>query len=136
MKEDIDIPRVENVFVAVVKELNEEKTAEIYNVYLINKRSTTIQNVLVSSRGYGENQLTGEQLNTSVLRHFIGDVPGEDYAKIEPIIPDLFGINNEYWVSFYADNKMYDKKFVFLAESITDENMRKVPLIEKPGVII
>lgn len=136
MKKDIEIPVVKNIAVSVVKEMNEEKTAEIFNVYLLNQKKDTIKNVLVSSKGYGENKTTGEKITTSVLRHFIGDVEGKSYARIEPIVEEVFGINNEYWVSFSLGGKMYDKKFIFLPETIIEENMVKVPLIEKDGVVI
>ena len=136
MKKDIEIPVVEDISVAVVKEWNEEKTAEIFNVYLINLKKTMIGNALVTSKGYGDNKSTGEKTNTSVLRHFIGNVASNSFAKIEPIIEEVFGLNNEYWVSFFDNNKMYDKKFVFLAESITPNNMINVPLINKKGVVI
>lgn len=136
MKKDIDIPKVENISVAVVKELNDEKTEEIYNVYLINQKKSLIKNALVSSKGYGKNQTTGEKVKTSTLRHFIGDVEGGEYAKIEPIVEELFGLNNEYWVSFFQGSQMFDKKFIFLAETICEENMINVPIINKKGVVI
>ena len=136
MKKDIDIPKVEDISVAVVREMNEEKTEEIFNVYLINMRKSLIKNTLVTSKGYGKTQSTGEKINTSTLRHFIGDLDAQDYAKIEPIIEEVFGLNNEYWVSFFQGNQMYDKKFIFLAETIKDENMVNVPVINKPGVLI
>jgi len=136
MKKDINIPTVENISVAVIKELNEEKTAEVYNVYLINQKDTLIKNAMVSSKGYGENKTTGEKVKTSALRHFIGDIDGKDFAKIEPIVEDVFGLNNEYWVSFYQGSQVYDKKFIFLAETICEENMIKVPILNKRGVLI
>ncbi len=136
MKKDIDIPKVENISVAVVKELNDEKTEEVYNVYLINQKKSLIKNALVSSKGYGKNQTTGEKVKTSTLRHFIGDVEGGEYAKIEPIVEELFGLNNEYWVSFFQGSQMFDKKFIFLAETICEENMINVPIINKKGVVI
>lgn len=136
MKKDIEILQVEGVSVAVVKEMNEEKTHEVYNVYLLNKKEVQIDNVLVSSKGYGENKLTGEVVKTSILRHFLGDVQPKSFVKIEPIIEEVFGLNNEYWVSFVCDNKMYDKKYIFLAETIIPSNMVKVPLIGGKGVVI
>lgn len=136
MRKDIEIPVVENISVAVIKEWNEEKTAEIFNVYLLNFKKEGIKNVLVSSKGYGENKATGERINTSILRHFLGDVEGKSYIKIEPIIEEVFGISNEYWVSFSQGGKMYDKKFIFLPETIIQDNFKSVPLLEKDGVII
>lgn len=136
MRKDIEIPVVENVSVAVVKEWNEEKTNEVFNVYLLNLKEREIKNVLVSSKGYGENKSSGEKIKTSALRHYIGNVDAKSYAKIEPIVEEVFGINNEYWVSFTFDGKMYDKKYIFLAETIIDRNMVEVPFLNTKGVII
>ncbi|MFT4601121.1 MAG: hypothetical protein ACI857_001299 [Arenicella sp.] len=136
MRKDIEIPKVKDISVAVVKELNEEKTVEVYNVYLINKKNSLIKNAMVSSKGYGENKTTGEKIKTSTLRHFIGDINANDFAKIEPIVEDVFGLNNEYWVSYYEGSQVFDKKFIFLAETICDENMINVPVIKRKGVLI
>ncbi|MFZ5552639.1 MAG: hypothetical protein ACOZCO_05960 [Bacteroidota bacterium] len=133
MKKDIDIPVVKDVAVAIVKETNELEQSE-WNVYLVNLKENPIEGVLVSSRGYGE--INREKRNTSELRHFLDVVEAKSFVKIEPIIEDVFPLNNEYWVSFYMDKKMYDKKYIFLAESIREENLTKVPLINKKGVLI
>ena len=49
---------------------------------------------------------------------------------------DIFGLSNEYWVSFYLSKKMYDKKYIFLPESIKEENFSIVPVLNKRGVMI
>ena len=131
MKKDIRFPVVEAV--AVVREENEKNTP-VWNVYLLNLRNETIEGVLVTSSGYGE--LNGEPRKTSSLRHFLDIVPAKSYQKIEPISDDLFGMSNQYWVSFYLNKEIYDKKYVFLAESITEQNMITIPLLNKKGVMI
>jgi len=136
MKKDIEIPSVEGVSVAVVKELNEEKTHEVYNVYILNLKEVELTNVMVSSKGYGINSLSGERINTSVLRHFLGNIAAKSVAKIEPIVEEVFGINNEYWVSFFEGDRMFDKKFIFLAETIIEANMVSIPMTNNKGVII
>jgi len=45
-------------------------------------------------------------------------------------------LNNEYFVSFYHKNKLFDKKFVFLPETIKKENISLVPIIQKQGIWI
>lgn len=135
MKKDIQVHKVENVSVAVVKELNEENET-IFNVYLINTGDIALETVLVSSRGYGENPNTGKQIKTSTLRHFLKDVAPQSFVKIEPIIEDVFGLHNEYWLSYFKDDQMLDKKFIFLAESIKETNMVTIPLMNKKGVLI
>lgn len=133
MKKDIIVPTVEDVAVAIVKEKNEENVIE-WNVYLINLKNETIEGVLVTSSGYGE--LQGEQRKTSTLRHFLDIVPAQSFIKIEPIMQNLFGMSNQYWVSFYLNKTIYDKKYIFLAESIKEENFTLIPILNKKGVMI
>jgi len=130
-----DIPKlvVENIIVAIVPEDN-ELGEQIWNVYLVNLYDQKIEGVLVSSKGYGSRN--GEDVKTSTLRHFIGTIEPNDYAKIELIIKDVFGLTNEYWISFYLGKDMYDKKYVFLPESITEENLTAIPVLNKKGVMI
>ena len=66
----------------------------------------------------------------------ISDVKAKDFKKIEPIVDTVFGLNNEFWVSFFIKNVMYDKKYIFLPETIKDENLILIPLLNKKGVII
>ena len=130
-----DIPEliVENIAIAVVKE-NGELEEDVWNVYFINLKSEEIEAVLVTSTGYGE--MEGEKLKTSTLRHFLDKVGAKSAVKIEPIMENVFGLNNEYWVSFYHQKKMYDKKYLFLAESIREDNFITIPIINKKGVMI
>ena len=135
MKEDIDIPKVGNVSVAIVQEVGEDQ-ALVYNVYLINQRKENLEKVLVTSKGYATVKKTGEQIKTSTLRKSLGEVEASSFQKIEPIMQDLFGLNNEYWVSFWIGNKMFDKKYIFLSETIKEENFANIPLLNKKGVLI
>jgi hypothetical protein len=130
-----DIPQlsVDNIVVAIVKEPNDEGEMT-WNVYLVNLYDQEISNVLVSSKGYGS--FEGRDVKTSVLRHLIGNVDAKDYAKIEPIMDNLFGLSNEFWVSFYRGKDIYDKKYIFLPETITEDNFTMIPVLNKKGVMI
>jgi len=48
----------------------------------------------------------------------------------------VFGISNEYWISFTLNGQLFDKQFVFLPESIIEANFQMIPFIDKKGVII
>lgn len=133
MKKDIIPPTVEDIAVAIVTEENELGEKE-WNVYLLNLKKEKIEGVLVTSKGYGS--LDGEEVKTSTLRHFLDEVKAQSFVKIEPIVETVFGLNNEYWISFYINKVMYDKKYIFLAESITPTNLIMIPLINKRGVMI
>ena len=132
MKKDIHIPKVEGIGVAIVKDT--DKGDEIWNVYLINYKEEPINNVLISSKGYGT--LNQKKVNTSTLRHFFDVIKGQSYQLIEPISEDVFGLSNEYFVTFYIDNIIYDKKFVFVPDTIKDDHFTKVRIIQKDGVLI
>ncbi len=133
MKKDLPENIVEDISIAIVLE-SETPDSKVWNVYLINEKSLPLSTTLVTSKGYGLKD--GKEVKTSTLRHFIGDVPASSFLKIEAIDTQVFGLTNEYWLSFYIDNIMFDKKYIFLPESIVDENMIKVPLVNKPGIVI
>lgn len=133
MKKDLPENIVEDVAIAIVLM---EETPEVKNwtVYLVNLKEQPISNVMISSKGYGEKD--GKPVKTSVLRHFLGDVGAKSFGGIEAIDSQVFGLTNEYWLSYYIGGTIYDKKFIFLPESIVDEHLIKIPLINKPGVMI
>ncbi|PTQ92929.1 hypothetical protein C8P68_11060 [Mucilaginibacter yixingensis] len=133
MKKDLPENRVEDIAVAVALEA-ENAEHKTWYVYLINLKKEPIENVLITSRGYGEKD--GEQVKTSTLRHMFPQVDAEAFKIIEPIDEQTFGLNNEYWLSYYIGNTIYDKKFIFLPESIIESNFIRLPLINKPGVMI
>jgi len=133
MKADLPENKVEDIAVAVVL-MSETPEVKNWNVYLINLKNESITNVLVTSKGYGEKD--GIAVKTSLLRHSIGDVSQQSAAAIEAIDPQVFGLTNEYWVSFYLGKEIFDKKFIFLPESIVDSNFIKIPVLNQPGVMI
>ncbi len=130
MRKDIHMPKVSGVDVAIIQE---NKALDSWKVYLLNKNDFEIDNVLVSSKGYGT--IDGEKRKTSILRHLIGRVEANKFALIEPIDTSVFQLNNEYWVSYYANNQLFDKKFVFVEGSIKEENLIEIELIGKKGVL-
>jgi hypothetical protein len=135
MREELLGPIVENVAVAVVQGKNEDNETE-YNVYLLNLREDIMEGIIITSKGYGQNANTGEKIQTSTLRHCIELMLPNEAAKIEPIVEEVFGLSNEYWVSFWVNDVMYDKKFVFLAETICEKNIKPIPILGARGVII
>ncbi|MGY4386262.1 hypothetical protein ACVWYN_003313 [Pedobacter sp. UYP24] len=133
MKKDLPENIVDDVAIAVVL-LNETPEVKHWTVYVVNFKEIQIDNVLISSKGYGEKD--GKMVKTSVLRHFVGDVKSQAFAGVEAIDTEVFGLTNEYWLSYYVDGVIFDKKFIFLPESIVDENLIRIPFINKPGVMI
>ncbi len=133
MLKDIKQPEVKDIAIAVIQEAGEDDEL-VWNVYLLNLGNEKIYGILVTSRGYGV--INDEKRESSVLRHFIEEVPAGGFVKIEPIMEDLFVLSNEYWVSFYKRAEIYDKKFIFPPDSIRYENFVNIPTLGNKGVII
>lgn len=132
MIRDIEIPEVKNVTLAIARERVETEHAS-WKVYLINKNSTPLETVLVASTGYGVKD--NEEQRTSVLRHFLEVVPASGTAAIETIDEAVFHLNNEYWVSYYIGSTLYDKRFVFVPDSIREENIMFIDALGLEGVL-
>jgi hypothetical protein len=132
MKKDIDFDPVEGVSVAIATQQN-ELGQPVWNVYLLNNNPFELDNVLVTSKGYGVYE--GEEIKTSVLRHMFEQVQAKSFVKIEPIDPAIFHINNEYWVSYYIGQKIFDKKFIFVPESIVESNLIDISMLNLRGVL-
>ena len=131
MIKDIQVPEVRNVTLAIVKE--GIKGLEEWKVYLINNNEFPIENTLVASKGYGEKE--GEKQKTSTLRHFLETVPAKGSTLIEPIDSSVFHLNNEYWVSYYIGSQIYDKRFLFVPDTICEKNVIFIKELEMEGVI-
>ena len=133
MKKDLPENIVKDIAIAVVLE-SESPGSKVWNVYLINLKDHPIETVLVSSKGYG--QKNGEEVKTSVLRHSVGNLDAMTFTLIEAIDEQVFGLTNEYWLSYYINDTIYDKKYTFLPESIVESNLTRIPIVNKPGVMI
>lgn len=127
MKKDIHFPKVEDVFVTVVQD------GDIWNVYLLNRHQQRLETVMITSKGYGKKG--DEEQRTSTLRHMIPRLEPGDYALIEPITDAVFHLNNEYWVSFFIDGQLYDKKYIFVPDTIVSNNLTHIPELGLNGVL-
>lgn len=126
------IKQIEGVYVAVVPE--EEEGQKVWNVYIINDRSEPITNVMLTSKGYGT--VKKETVKTSTLRRALPDISAKQAVKAEFIPRELHGLSNEYWLSFYLGRDIFDKKYIFLPESLIEKNLIDVPLVHKKGVLV
>ena len=137
MKKDIPFLPVEGVKIAVASENNAESGFD-WRVYLLNRNEVALSNVFVTSKGYesrGEGKSEDEPLKTSTLRHMFAQVDPQGFVIIEGIDPAVFHLYNEYWVSYYIDGQIYDKKFIFVPGSITEENLIPIAQLGMEGIL-
>ena len=134
MKKDIPLKKVEDLAIAIVPRPGEEGDVELWDTFLINLKDETISNVLIASKGYGE--IDGEDRKTTILRHFFDEIGPLAIQLIEPIQRALFDLTNEYWVSFTHEGYMFDKRYIFVRGSITEEHFTQIPFLDRKGVMI
>ena len=136
MKQDIYFDPVAGVSVAVIPDDQPPLPdgQSIWQVYLINHNSFPLQNVIVNANGYGQAE-DGEQVRTSTLRYLFEEVPAHTAVPVEPIESTLFHLNNQYWVSYYRGAQIFDKKFIFVPDSIVPDNFTRIALLDRVGVL-
>jgi hypothetical protein len=134
MKKDIIIPKVENVFLAVIQEWSDDFMEKVWYAYLVNDSDFLIESVMVVSKAFGT--IDGELKKTSLLRHAFLEVPAVSVIKIEMIEKSVLTLDNEFMLTFFMDNKLYDKKFIFKANTINEVDVEEVPILFVDGVIV
>jgi hypothetical protein len=133
MKADIIIPVVENVFIAAVQEWSDDFMEKVWYAYLVNDSDFLIESVMVVSKAFGT--IEGEMKKTSLLRHAYMEVPPVSVVKIEMLEKSVLVLNNEFMVTFFIGDKLYDKKFIFKADTINETNVEEVPILFVDGII-
>lgn len=134
MKSDITVPTVENVFLAAVQEWSDELMQKVWYVHLVNDSDYDLDSVMVVSKAFG--MLDGEMKKTSLLRHAFVKVPSVSVVKIELLDDSVLRLNNEFMITYFIDNTLYDKKFIFKSQSITPDYVEEVPILFVDGVIV
>jgi hypothetical protein len=134
MKKDIPELKVEDLAIVIVPRADDAHHEELWETHLLNLKEEPLQNVMVSSRGYGE--IDGQEKKTSTLRHFFERVEPMGTVLIEPILKEAFALTNEYWVSFSFEGEMYDKRYVFVTGSMEPSNFTPIPFLNRKGVMI
>lgn len=130
MKKDIEIPKSEGVYIAIVLEYNTEFEFDDWNAYLINDLDTDLEMVFVVTEGYDTER------RTSKMRHAMPIIYKKSFAKIELMMEDVFALNNKFSVSYFAEAKLYDKKYIFRENTINKKALRDIPHMELKGVLM
>jgi hypothetical protein len=129
VKKDIHIPKVENVYVAIVNEYNDIYKTQDWNAYIINEKHVDLDMILILSKGYSETKVT------STMRHKLYKLPAKSFAKIELMQEDVLQLNNEFKVTFFEGSRMFDKTYLFRKNTINLKALQTIPLMDKKGIL-
>ena len=130
MKKDITIPEVKNVYVAIVNEFNEVYKTQDWNAYIINDKDVDLDVVLIVTNGFSEDKIT------STFRKKLDKLPKKSYTKIELMQEDLFALNNQFKVTYFEGNRMFDKTYTFRKNTINLKALQSIPLMRAKGVLV
>ena len=129
MKKDIQIPEVTGVEIAVVYEYNALYKTDDWNIYIINNKEVDLEMIVIVSQGFSETK------TTSLLRKKLDTLPANSFAKVEFIQPELFVLNNRFQVSFFENNQLKDKTFLFEKNTIKEGGLQMISEIKKNGIL-
>ncbi|MDW5289095.1 hypothetical protein [Formosa sp. PL04] len=130
MKKDIEIPKVDGVYVAAVKVFNEAFRVDEWTAYIINDKDVDLEMVLIVTKGLSKDK------KTAVMRHKLDTLPARSFAKIEYLQEDVLALTNTFEISFFEGNKMFDKTFVFKENTINEKAFQLIPTMGVQGVLV
>jgi len=63
-------------------------------------------------------------------------VPSVSVVKVEMLEKSVLALNNEFMVTYFIGNTLYDKKFTFIKNTINERATEEVPILFVNGVIV
>ncbi|HLV47206.1 MAG TPA: hypothetical protein VKY32_09225 [Flavobacterium sp.] len=132
MKKDIEIPQVKDVHIVAIREWNDDFMENSWYAYLLNDTDKKLDLAMVVSDAYGT--INGEERKTATFRHAFKEVAPKTAVKIELLENNVLQLNNEFRLSYFINEKLFDKKFIFEANSITENALIDLPAIPRTGI--
>jgi len=62
-------------------------------------------------------------------------IPAKGFAKIEYIDESVFCLDNFFTITYFLENKMYDKRFEFPRNTIKQDKMTSIPVMSQKGIL-
>jgi hypothetical protein len=131
MRKEIAIPEVKNVYVAIIHDWNDDFTSQDWIVFLINDSEEPLESVMIMSRGKHS-----DGRKTSTFRHAFKVVAPKTAMKVELIMEDVFPFMNEFVLTYFLGQTLYDKTFMAAPHSISESNVVQLPVLDKEGVLL
>lgn len=129
MKKDIQERKATGIAIALIP------TDEFaWDVYLLNLKEEAITNVIINCKGFGTRN--GEAVQTSQMRYIVENIAPQTAKQIEPIPVELFDLSHQYWISFFDNNGLFDKKYILEANSFTEDRFTEIALLNAKGIFI
>ena len=130
MKKDIEILEADGVYMAITYDYNEVFKTNDWNAYLINDKDEPLELILIVSHGFDVD------IKTSTMRHKLERLPAKSGAKIELMQDEVLKLNNEFKLTFFVNNELFEKTFLFKKNTIKESALRTIKTLDnKRGII-
>lgn len=129
MKKDIEIPKAEGVKLLAVKEFHKELGEKVWNIFLYNAGSRVMDTVMIVLRGSSEDR------QTSVMRKSLNRLEPGSYARLEFLREELLGFKNEYLITYFDQDKMYEKNFLLAPGTIKEDHIKPIEETGLSGIV-
>ncbi len=129
MLKDIDFPVGRDVEVFAM-EIDDKADGKWWKVFIINKGKKPLENVLISSVAYDE---FGRQ-KSQVFRYHIEVLGSGEYAPLDVLTPELQALLNEYFISYWQDGILYERRLTFPAHHFLKDNEVDIPIPGAKGI--
>ncbi|WP_298504275.1 hypothetical protein [uncultured Maribacter sp.] len=129
MKKDIHIPEVTDIYIALIYEYNADFKAKEWNAYILNDKNVPIELVFIVSKGFDGD------IKTAAMRHSMAGLEPKSFAKLEFVQDEVLKLNNEFFVTFYSKGVLFEKRFLFKKDTVTENNTIKIPLLGIKGIL-
>jgi hypothetical protein len=133
MKNDIEFPESKGISIAVVP--FDDGTGEpLWHAYLVNSLNKVLKNVFVNISAKG--LVDGKEKITTNIRYFYDKIEPLSAQKIEPVLEESLQLDNTYWVSYFLEDKLFDKKFLLKANIVFEQPHATIPFVSEKGIQI
>lgn len=132
MKKDITFPQVENVHIVAFQEWNDDFMENSWYAYLLNDSEEELELAMVVTRAFGT--INNEERKTGTFRHAFAKVARNTAVKIELLENNVLQLHNEFLLTYFIKDQLFDKKFIFEADSLLPEHTIELPIIHKKGI--
>ncbi|THD69485.1 hypothetical protein E7Z59_03930 [Robertkochia marina] len=129
MRKDIEIPKAEGVRLLAVQEFHEELGEMVWNIYLYNAGSRVMDTVMVVLRGSSEDR------ETSVMRKSLSRLEPGSYARLEILREELLAFKNEYLITYFDQEKMFEKNFTLAPGTIKEDRIKPIEEAGLSGIV-
>lgn len=135
MLRDIKFPVGYDVALGIVPEKKGLPT-EWWRVHLINlNREEKLEWILVSIRAEGT--INAQPKRTGTLRYCIERLQPATYVQLDTITPPVKMLENEYFITYWKDNILYERKLVIPAGFLCcDMMVGSIPVMECSGIFV